>query len=664
MPTYEITAPNGKRYRIAGNGTKEEALAEVQRQYAASEQRAANYAQGSAGAKYLAPPEVKSPRLQQLDQMSFGERVAKDAATIGEGVVGAADAATTLASTAVGGIVGLGAGVAETARQILNGGANDGAAIQAAADQAAQSVLVAPSTEMGQQMVGDVGEVFKAAEPAMNLAQDVSTNLGPLGATAAAVPQGLKAFGGLVRDAAGVPAAAIERRATRVAASAKQGATRVVDAVTPAPEAPAAAPSGFGPKSAGSAELAAGDLRQAKAENLPVPIKLTKGQRTRAFEDIQFERETAKNGDVGDPIRERINDQQAALQQNLDRFIEGSGAEATDLSGVGDRVTGALAGKSKRIKDKIRVLYADARKAGELEAPVTLDAFVEHLEANRNLDKLAPNLPAIRAEAIRLGVAKEVDGKLIAQPTKLGTGEELYQYITKTTGIDKRELAQAKILKGLYNDSTATAGGQKFQAARAEHARLMGDFQGQSLVKNLLGTKRGGTDRAIAAEDVLRRTVLNDGTSAEQLDGVKSLLQRSGPEGRQALKELRGGTLQWIKDQATKGVALNERGEPVVNAGQLDKAIRQLDKNGKLDVLLGKQQAEQLRLLNDVAKDVITVPPGSVNTSNTSSALIQALDLVGSAATGVPAPVATLLRIGIKRSKDAKLKVRIQEHLK
>ena len=64
--------------------------------------------------------------------------------------------------------------------------------------------------------------------------------------------------------------------------------------------------------------------------------------------------------------------------------------------------------------------------------------------------------------------------------------------------------------------------------------------------------------------------------------------------------------------------------------------------------MFGSEGADQIRFLNDVAKDVYVSQPGAVNMSNTSNAIVAALDLMGSASVGVPLPIA----IGTKKLKD------------
>lgn len=103
----------------------------------------------------------------------------------------------------------------------------------------------------------------------------------------------------------------------------------------------------------------------------------------------------------------------------------------------------------------------------------------------------------------------------------------------------------------------------------------------------------------------------------------------------------------------------------MLSPDKLVRVVRRLDEDGKLVSLYGNRQAQQLRDLAELSTVIYTAPPGSINTSNTASALQVALDTtVTFGLTGVPAPVATALREASKYVKDRKVKARIEQALK
>lgn len=574
--------------------------------------------------------------------------------SLGEKIVGAGEAALTIGTGAVGGTAGLIGGTLKgLAEQILSGqfGSQQAAdLVQKSAMQGAQALTYAPRTQSGQEQVQAVGEVLQNVPPVIPV-------VGPIGAVATST-----------KMAAPVAAAAAGRVAAPIVQATKRAGQAVAKVTEPIremmPGATAKRPTPGTPGSGGAAGVDMATLRQAKAEELPVPIKLTEGQKTRQFEQQRFERETAKLPEVGAPIRERFATQNKQLQQNLETFIDMTGAEAPDLRSIGLTVDKALRDRAARDKTRIRTLYKEAEKAGEMEAPVKLDTVVQHLVDNAPEAEVANVLKATRAKALQLGVATEApDGTLIAQPVSLKTAELFRRSIGGATNAEPTNIMQASTMRGLIDASTEGLGGNMYKQARSARARFANDYENIGLVKNLLGQKRGSNDRAIAMEDVLRRSVIDPSTSLDTVRQVRRLLQTEGPNGQQAWKELQGGTLKFLRDEATKGVGRDELGNPILSPGQLDRVVSQLDKSGKLDFVFGKKGAEQLRIINDVAKDVLVAPPGSVNTSNTASVLAGMMDIAISGTAGVPAPVMTSFRLLTKGIKDAKTRSRVRQAL-
>lgn len=574
--------------------------------------------------------------------------------SLGEKIIGAGEAALTIGTGAIGGTAGLIGGTLKgLAEQILSGqfGSQEAAnLVQKSAMQGAQALTYAPRTQSGQEQVQAVGEVLQNVPPVIPV-------VGPIGAVAAST-----------KMAAPVVAATAGRVAAPVVAATKRAGQAVAKVAEPIremmPGATAKRPTPGTPGSGGAAGVDLATLRQAKAEELPVPIKLTEGQKTRQFEQQRFERETAKLPGVGEPIRERFATQNKQLQQNLDTFIDMTGAEAPDLRSIGLTVDKVLRDRAARDKTRIRTLYKEAEKAGEMESPAKLDTVVQHLVDNAPEAEVANVLKATRAKALQLGVATEApDGTLVAQPVTLKTVELFRRSIGGATNAEPTNIMQASQMRSLIDASTDGLGGNMYKQARAARARFGSDYENIGLVKNLLGQKRGSNDRSIAMEDVLRRSVIDPSTSLDTVRQVRRLLQTEGPNGQQAWKELQGGTLKFLRDEATKGVGRDELGNPILSPGQLDRVVGQLDKSGKLDFVFGKKGAEQLRIINDVAKDVLVAPPGSVNTSNTASVLAGMMDIAISGTAGVPAPIMTSFRLLTKGIKDAKTRAKVKQAL-
>lgn len=613
-------------------------------------------------------------------------------------IIGGGETALSLATGATGGVFGLvGGALAGVGKSVADGTFGTQRGVQTAEQAASEGMgtyTYAPRTAEGQRQVQAVGDVVNAAVPVL-----------PLTAEMGALGRGAAAARGAVRDLAAASNAPLNAADAALAAALKAPLRDLVRAPTGAPDAPvvasirkvspaiadrvqrtlsrnpepAATP---GTKaSVGAAGTDIADQRRALAADLPVPLRLTSGQAERSFEQQRFEREMAKDPANGEPLRDRYAQQNEDIMKNFDAWVDQAGAEAPSLRAVGSAVNDALVKKAARDKAEIRVAYKNAEKAGELASPVSLDGVIDYLNASAPDAETAPVLNAIRKHAVKLGVAAEKDGQLVpAQAEKplysglmnsapdepgvtLKTAETLRQAINRATDYEPTNIRQATIVKGLIDSATENAGGDLYRAARRLRENFAKQYEDRAVVSKLLNTKKGMGDRQVALEDVWSHAVMKG--SLDDVRHVRRVLQTGGEHGQQGWRELQGQTLNWIKDEATKNVATDTRGNPIVSADKLNKALRQLDADGKLDFMFGKHGAQQLRDINDLAKVVFTSPPGTVNTSNTASVLLAALTEAGvtGSMTGIPVPVLSGLRMIAKHVKNRQIQKRIEQAL-
>lgn len=467
--------------------------------------------------------------------------------------------------------------------------------------------------------------------------------------------------GGIVGGAGAASSGRLARSAASIAQQAAQKAAPAVQAARQAVQRASPVKSG----SVGAAATPEALQRTVQAEQLPVPVQLTKGQAGRDFADVQFERETAKLPEVGKPLRERYAQQNEQVMQNFDAWIDESGAIAPDLRAVGKAVDQAIVNKSKNAKAKIRQAYKDAEQAGELEQPIEVPALAAHLNDAIPEIATAPVLDTAIKKAVQLGLVDQAaDGSLIPKQAPLKNVEAFRQAMNRASDpMDAPNMRQIQIMKGLVDDATEGAGGDVYKYARRLRKDYANEFENRAVVSRLLRNKPGTNDRAVALEDVYKKSII-DG-SLDDVRHLRRTLQTAGEEGQQAWKEVQGQAMKQLRDEAFGNSARDERGNPILSAAALDRRVKSLDADGKLDFIFGKKGAEQIRTMNDLAKMIYTAPPGAVNTSNTASALRVALDaMVTGTITGIPAPAATALRALAIKIKDRKLAKRVQEALK
>lgn len=593
------------------------------------------------------------PKTQGLPEAFQGDATPTESApqSLGDKLVGAGETALSVATGATGGTAGMiGGTIKGLAGAVMDGkfGTQEGVRqVEQSAAEGMQALTFAPRTESGQEQIGAVGEAMMATIPVMGL----TAELGAAGRAASNA-------GRAARDAAAVPVQRIRAAAPAIADRVERILRR-----NPVPDAPATPTPGTR-GSAGAAGTDAANQRSALANDLPVPIELTEGQATRSPDQLRFEIETSK-GDKGAPLRERYAEQNERIQKNFDAWVDQTGAEAPDLRAVGKTVTEAMVKKAKRDKAEINVAYKRAEMAGELEQPVTLSGLVDHLNEAAPDAVTAPILTVARSRAVQLGIAAETDGGgLVALPTSLKNAERMRQAIGRATDYEPTNIRQSAIIKGQIDAQTDTFGGNLYKSARRMRENYAKQYEDHAAVSSLMNRKKGTADRKVALEDVFESAILKG--SRDDLSAVRRVLHTGGVDGQQAWKELQGATVNWLKDEATKNVATDQRGNRIVSAAQLDRALKRLDHDGKLDFVFGKRGAQQMRDINDLAKVVMTAPPGAgINTSNTASVLMAALAEAGVTGSmiGLPVPVISGMRLIAQHSKDKKLRARIEHSL-
>ena len=289
-----------------------------------------------------------------------------------------------------------------------------------------------------------------------------------------------------------------------------------------------------------------------------------------------------------------------------------------------------------------------------MEEPVNYKPLTDYLAAHET--------EAITGKASMLSAVADKLKKLDPEGTgsiSINNMEELRQMAGRLTAPGTPNTAYIGEVKGLMDAATAGKGGVKYQQARRMYENYSNEFKNTGVIDKLMSKKPGTNDRSVAFEDVFDHTVLKG--SLDDLRNVRRTLQTAGPEGQQAWRELQGQGMNHLRDLVTSNVSSDIHGNPIVSVAKLNRFVNAFDKDGKLDFFYGKKGAERIRDLNDVMKDVGTSPPGSVNSSNTASALANLLDLSTSAYVGLPLPIATGVKYGVKRYKSNKLSSKVNE---
>lgn len=545
---------------------------------------------------------------------------------------------TGLLATAGGGLAGAATTAGELGRQALQGqpltldqAVDKGAAVS----RDVQGWAYQPRSEMGKL------QTALMASPLELMSEFVT---GPTGAFIGR-QMGNEAAGRTIGEAAPAAAAALFGRKPVVeGAEANLAARRAT--------APATMPG------VGAATSAAPSLRQGRADALELP-PLTQAQRTRDPAAQHFERETAKEKDVGAPLRDRFTTQNHGILSKMDAWFDETGAEAGSLRAVGQVVNDAVVAKANRAKSEVRTAYKQADAAGATQEKINVKPLQDFLAEHQDEAELVNVLRATDNRVTRMasGGRRDIFGQTGQKTMTIKQLETVRKIVNRLGQKDPTEMKFAGDLRRTIDAMTEGKGGKEYRQARGLRAKYAREFEDVGVIDRLMSQKPGTKDRSVAYEDVFQHSILKG--SLDDVRHVRRTLQTAGDDGRQAWKELQGATINHLKDEVTKGVTTNERGEPVISAARLNTLVRQLDQDGKLDFIFGKKAAQQVRDLNEYAKDALTSPPAAgVNYSNTASTLLKRIDYLRNGV--LSSPIVRGIHETYKRRQTEK---RVQETL-
>jgi hypothetical protein len=397
--------------------------------------------------------------------------------------------------------------------------------------------------------------------------------------------------------------------------------------------------------------------RTQMASQLRVPVQLSKGQAERELGQQQFEIETPKiSPELGKPLVEAQAKRNDAILQNFDAFVDATGKQTFGLEQTGRVVVEALNKEAQKAKAKIGQTYKQAKEAGETEQPVSyapLRTFIEE------------QTPTVRA---KIAPVLDVVNEQLTKNDPKGTGqisinaiEDIYTLINKMYEPNTPNASYGRDLRNIINTLTEGQGGKLYQEARKMRQEYAQRFENIGAVDRLLSTKRNSSDRVVAFNDVFQKSIIN-GT----LDDVKNLgyaLKKSGNEGLQALGELRGQTIEYLKDRVTQSIDTDMFGNPVVSPAKFKSAVRELDQDGKLDYLFGKKGAQEIRDLMETTILVNAPLKGAANYSNTASAVIRGLDMINRSPIGAIPVLNKITKYSFEKAQEAELKKKIKESI-
>jgi hypothetical protein len=510
------------------------------------------------------------------------------------------------------------AGLPETAATIISGGASG----------LAGQVAGIFGGKLGQGPNVKLAEKVTEAGTYRPTGEGAQANLQALGNLAPNLPAFIPVVG-----QAGQIAQSVNALAARAAPTAQRVAQTVQNALVRTPEQQMAG--------GGAALTQEALLRAERAQRQGIP--LTKGEQTQSLAQQQLEQDLLKSNkpQLVAPLTNLKQQQQEAIGRQFQKLTEATGSTVADvdpiyLRDVGKIVDAPLMAEYQKSINNYRSKYNEADNAGETLQEVPYQSLVDYI--NQQTPTTRTSLAPILQDTLEQLRINDPDG---TGNISIRALEDVYQNIGKKAQPGTPNSTYGKDLKGLIDETTEGAGGDLYKEARAARRQFAKEFEDVAAVAKLVGSK--GEDRLVRLSSVFDNVVL--GSSKEDVQHITSLLKRAGPEGQQAINELKGQTVQWLKGQAT-GV------NGVTKFDNFRKAVDKLEREDKLTELFGKDGREQILDLRDTVKDAMVKQPGAVNYSNTASALMRGLENIALRVPG--AKTVAELRQDYRTKKQAK----------
>jgi hypothetical protein len=366
-------------------------------------------------------------------------------------------------------------------------------------------------------------------------------------------------------------------------------------------------------------------VSRAKAESLPVPVQLTRGQAT--GDAMQFAREQNLRGvtGVGEPLTNRLTEQNQAFIGNLDALGAKNAPSTVD---TGNNYAPLVKDFWDTLQAKKDGLYAAVRNSQGQSAAMdgvaaaqNIKAALDSPQASHVYDALPANIKKT-IESLNYGEfpltvaqAQSLD-KLWYQASKGADGSTSF-----AINEARRMLADAPIVDSLGADAQ-----KAYQLAKQAHAQQM------SLIEpklpngmpnpNFQPIVKAVVKDGIAPEKLFGTAFLNAPPSAASKN-LEFLTHNIDPDApRQVGQTLMGE----IKRQALNDASA-ERG--TVSQSVLTKWANNPVQSARLDALMPKPAADTFRNLASTVETAKRFPVASaVNTSNTGSAVVNAASSV------------------------------------
>lgn len=346
----------------------------------------------------------------------------------------------------------------------------------------------------------------------------------------------------------------------------------------------------------------------------------TRGMATRSLVDTQAEGVAKMAGfEENNPLRLIDAQNNAAFRQRIQELAP-EGVAAVDAPTFGQAFRAPLAEGERRAQRVTSRAYQRAIDVeGGREAPV--DQLNQFLADNAGTLNNRPASAGLVDDLKKLGLLHNdwrapgsmpfQLGDVVDKPTRFtlrnlsaarAAVNEAWD-TAKRTG-DTRAANRLSELRRIMDDAEAAAGGELFKAYRQLRVKKGGRYEDNPLIDRLISDRKGyyGTD-LIEDSEVFNKAVL--GSSTEQFAKV---WPRLTPKAKDLT---RAQVAKYLEERAFSNMGRNEQADPVASAAKLSQALGRINPQ-KLDLIFGKEKAQQLQSLNRALIEISNPPAGSI----------------------------------------------------
>ena len=345
-------------------------------------------------------------------------------------------------------------------------------------------------------------------------------------------------------------------------------------------------------------------------------IKPTAGQLSR--DPTQFSQELNMKGiaGVGDPLANRLSEQQAQIQDQFVRRTMGAKGKYE----AGQDLIKDIESKNLEMEDKVRGAYAKFKESTGKDLHVSLQGLAQDF-ADIGREFPIPGTVANRFKEFGIMGGKQ---------KKLMTVDDAEQLIkTINNNYDPKNLAEKRGLDQLRSaviraiDESADAADDTLSAQLGKAARATARERFKVIEEN--PAFKAAINKKAAPDDFVKKYVIGG-----KADDIERLTKLVSPETRDQMR------VQFLRHLQNRAFGANAAGDGATRQAGFNAELQSIGRK-KLVAILGEEQADDMMALGRVMSYIQQRPAGStVNESGTAAAVMNLLGKVPVAGRALP----------------------------